>query len=80
MFGSFFRKTKTTRLTVSRTDKPKAIFKISDDPEDQIRDRAYFLWKKAGCPDGQDLEFWLKAEYEYNGDMIGIAKGLLESR
>ena len=23
---------------------------------------AYQLWEQAGCPDGQDLQFWLDAE------------------
>jgi hypothetical protein len=30
--------------------------------EDQIRDLAYTLWDEAGRPDGQDKEFWSRAE------------------
>jgi hypothetical protein len=29
---------------------------------DEIAQRAYQLWEKAGRPDGKDLEFWLEAE------------------
>ena len=32
--------------------------------ETQIRDRAYALWEQAGCPEGQDKEFWAMAEQE----------------
>jgi hypothetical protein len=30
--------------------------------ENAIRERAHWLWKQAGSPDGRDLEFWLAAE------------------
>ena len=30
--------------------------------ENSIRERAIWLWKQAGSPEGRDLEFWLKAE------------------
>jgi hypothetical protein len=29
--------------------------------EQQIRERAYFLWKKEGCPDGQASSHWERA-------------------
>ena len=29
---------------------------------DEIAQRAYQLWEKAGRPDGKDMEFWLEAE------------------
>lgn len=32
--------------------------------EQDIRERAYFKWLEAGCPDGHDNEFWLSAERE----------------
>jgi hypothetical protein len=32
--------------------------------EQNIRERAYFKWLEAGCPDGNDNEFWLSAERE----------------
>jgi hypothetical protein len=30
-----------------------------------VRERAYFLWEDAGCPDGRDVEFWLAAEKQF---------------
>ena len=29
--------------------------------EGQIRERAYFLWQKAGCPDNEADGFWQRA-------------------
>lgn len=37
---------------------------ILDNIEDSIRERAYLLWEAAGRPDGDGVEFWLKAEEE----------------
>jgi hypothetical protein len=30
----------------------------------QIAERAYFIWKENGCPDGKAMENWLQAEAE----------------
>lgn len=35
--------------------------------EDRIRERAYHCWEEAGCPVGDGVEFWLKAEAELAG-------------
>lgn len=32
--------------------------------QDDIREKAYLLWEEAGRPDGDGVEFWLKAETE----------------
>lgn len=32
--------------------------------EERIRERAYGCWENAGCPAGDGVEFWLKAETE----------------
>lgn len=32
------------------------------DHDDQIRQLAYRLWQDEGCPDGYDVQHWLKAE------------------
>lgn len=32
--------------------------------EQDIRERAYFKWLEAGCPDGRDQDLWLSAEKE----------------
>jgi hypothetical protein len=34
---------------------------------DMVARAAYFLWLQAGCPNGRDLEFWLRAEQEITG-------------
>lgn len=34
------------------------------DREQAIRERAYALWERDGCPDGKALEYWLHAELE----------------
>lgn len=33
-------------------------------PEAAVRERAYLLWEEAGRPDGEGVEFWLRAERE----------------
>src|SRR4051794_38718777 len=30
--------------------------------ERRIRERAYFLWLEAGCPNGRSIEFWNRAQ------------------
>jgi Protein of unknown function (DUF2934) len=30
--------------------------------EARIRELAYALWQQAGCPEGRDHEFWIKAQ------------------
>jgi hypothetical protein len=30
--------------------------------DDEIRERAYYLWLEAGCPDDSAEEFWARAE------------------
>jgi hypothetical protein len=31
---------------------------------EEISARAHSIWEEEGCPDGRDLEHWLKAERE----------------
>lgn len=33
--------------------------------KDAVRKMAYFNWLEAGCPEGGQLEFWLKAERQW---------------
>jgi hypothetical protein len=30
--------------------------------EEQVRRLAYIIWEEEGCPDGRNVEHWLKAE------------------
>jgi hypothetical protein len=36
---------------------------------DQIRERAYHFWEKAGRPPSDGVEFWLAAEEEWIGQL-----------
>jgi hypothetical protein len=37
---------------------------VNADTQFQIAERAYFIWKQKGCPDGKALDNWLQAEAE----------------
>jgi hypothetical protein len=34
----------------------------NQDPHRAIRETAYFIWQREGCPDGRDEEHWLSAQ------------------
>jgi Protein of unknown function (DUF2934) len=36
--------------------------------EQDVRVRSYFLWQRAGCPQGNDVAFWLRAEAELRAE------------
>ena len=35
-----------------------------DELKQRITERARQLWEEDGCPEGRDMEYWLKAEDE----------------
>jgi Protein of unknown function (DUF2934) len=37
------------------------------DQEQAIRERAYFLWERDGCPEGRALDHWQRAITEERG-------------
>ncbi|MTJ79831.1 MAG: DUF2934 domain-containing protein [Telmatospirillum sp.] len=39
---------------------------VSD--QDRIRSRAFEIWQAEGCPEGRDVEHWLKAEEEVSSN------------
>src|SRR5262249_5186810 len=47
-----------------------------------IRERAYFIWEREGCPKGRDIANWLEAEaaieQEYN-DVGGLLRSWAEA-
>lgn len=47
---------------------------MSKPTEDQIRARAHELWEAAGRPEGQQDEFWHKAEQELSNDPAANAE------
>jgi hypothetical protein len=36
--------------------------------EQRVRERAYAIWERKGCPDGSAEQFWLMAEEELMGE------------
>ncbi len=45
----------------------------------RIRELAYYLWEKAGRPDGQADEFWHMAEREISAEETNYDEALDES-
>ena len=37
---------------------------MSDVPREMVEERAYAIWREAGCPEGSSLQHWLQAEQE----------------
>ncbi len=37
-------------------------------PEDVIRQRSYEIWEREGCPEGRDIEHWLRARRELESE------------
>jgi hypothetical protein len=33
-----------------------------------IRERSYYLWEREGCPEGKNLEHWLRAKAELEAE------------
>lgn len=40
--------------------------------EAKVRDRAYYLWESAGCPDDDGCQFWFEAEKQEQEQFVGI--------
>ena len=47
---------------------------------EQVSLLAYQLWKKAGCQNGHDLEYWLEAEKQLNTFLANSQKQTPETR
>lgn len=54
----------TSKGPLPRSQAPAITTGADESLHDAIRELAYFKWKAAGCPDGQDDRFWLDAERE----------------
>lgn len=47
----------------------------------RVRERAYEIWKNAGCPEGRSAEHWLQAEAEIASEEQGLEQEIaLESQ
>jgi hypothetical protein len=40
--------------------------------QELVREQAYELWQRAGCPDGRSDEFWFAAEHELEGETATV--------
>lgn len=41
--------------------------------ENEIAERAYYLWESEGRPEGRDLEYWMKAKAQLSNRRGGTA-------
>lgn len=44
---------------------------VFDVPEDAIRLRSYFIWRREGCPAGKALLHWQQAKAELEAELSG---------
>jgi Protein of unknown function (DUF2934) len=58
-------------LTVELRERARA---LAHPDEGKIRNRAREIWEENGKPQGRDVEFWLRAEREFQ-DAQALAKG-----
>ncbi len=54
-------------------------FNVNDVMEQRIRELAYLLWERAGCPDGRSDEFWHLAQSEIAADEASYDEAVEES-
>ena len=50
-----------------------------DELKQRITERARQLWEEDGCPEGRDIEYWLKAEEELAPHSIAGEEDPLEA-
>ena len=53
------------------------------DGERPIRERAYFIWKREGCPSGRALDHWMSAcveEREHQNELMDDEEKVLAGR
>lgn len=43
---------------------------MTDDREEQIRQKAYRIWQEEGEPEGREHEHWERAQQEFGGDAL----------
>ncbi len=44
---------------------------MDDAWQEKVRERAYTIWEREGCPEGQAEQFWLAAEAELRAEGQG---------
>lgn len=45
----------------------EAAVSVEPPTEEAVRERAYLLWEEAGRPEGDGVDFWVRAEQELSG-------------
>jgi hypothetical protein len=53
-------------------DNPGLGVKFTLVPETYVRNRAYYIWKEDGMPQGKKLQHWLKAQEYFGNNCIVI--------
>jgi len=53
---------------------------MTTDKDQEIRNRAYYLWEKAGRPSGREHDFWAEAAREIEGDPADRSRSDDENR
>ena len=53
---------------------------LQPDRDEEVRDRAYFLWEQAGRPTGREHEFWAQASREIEGDVVVEMQNTMKNR
>jgi hypothetical protein len=66
-FSTITPKSKKQEVSVFETQNPTVVVSF-EGIRQQIRELAYSMWEKAGCPEGRDEEFWVAAERELFGE------------
>lgn len=66
-FSTITPKSKKQEVSVFETQSPTLVVSY-EGIRQQIRELAYSMWEKAGCPDGGGEEFWVAAERELFGE------------
>jgi|UPI000784E9F9 hypothetical protein len=56
---------RTTEIRLGRMARANSM--SNTDRDQEIRNRAYLLWEKAGRPTGQEHDFWAEAAREIEG-------------
>lgn len=46
---------------------------MAESLDEKIRHRAYTLWEADGCPEGREMDYWLKAEHEIKSELVRTA-------
>ena len=52
-------------MPADNSGRPQPVMEVKDD---RIRERAYLIWVDEGSPHGRELDHWLRAKWELEGE------------